>query len=164
MSLIPYISRGVAYAEKSFAIYKSLGDEWGQGQSQNFHGMVLYVASYYEAALERFRAAERLLERTGDIWEVNIARTHSANCLYRRGELANAVTLAKRVHQAGLELGDIQASAITLDTWSRASGGQITHATLQSELHRPREDVQVGASDVGRRRAPVRAGSIGGSG
>jgi two-component system sensor kinase len=145
MSLVPYFSRGVAYAEKSFAIYRSLGDLWGQGQSQNFHGMVLYVASRYEEALERFRAAERLLERTGDLWEVNIARTHIGNCLYRTGDLSRAVATAQRVHQAGLELGDSQACGITLDTWSRASGGQVTLGTLQAELQRPREDVQVSA-------------------
>ncbi len=104
MSLVPYINRGIAYAQKSFLIYHSLGDLWGQGQSQNFHGMVFYVASRFEEGLEKFRAAERLLERTGDLWEVNIARCHSANCLYRLGDLPGAVTEASRVHRSGLEL------------------------------------------------------------
>jgi two-component system sensor kinase len=145
MSLVAYFSRGVAYAQKSFAIYKSLGDLWGQGQSQNFYGMVLYVASRYEEGLEKLRAAERLLDRTGDLWEVNIARTHIANSLYRLGNLPGAVAEAKRVHHAGLELGDVQASGITLDVWAEASGGQVDQETLRTESHRPREDAQVSA-------------------
>lgn len=145
MSLVAYFSRGIVYAEKSFAIYKALGDLWGQGQSQNFHGMVLYVAARYDEGLERFRTAERLLERTGDIWEVNIARTHIANSLHRKGDLAGAADLARRVHLAGIELGDIQAMAITLDTWAKASGGRVDPEILQTELKRSRDDVQVSA-------------------
>ncbi len=54
MHLVAYFSRGIAYAEKSFAIYKSLGDLWGQGQSLHFHGMVLYAAARFEECIEKF--------------------------------------------------------------------------------------------------------------
>ena len=145
MSLIPNVRRGLAYAQKSFAIYKSLGDLWGQGQSNSFHGMVLYVASRYTEAIERLREAARLMERTGDYWEVNIAHTHIANSLYRLGDLAGAVAEARQVHQSGLELGDIQALGIGLDVWAQASGGQVPPETLQTELQRPRTDAQVRA-------------------
>jgi two-component system sensor kinase len=145
MSLVAYFSRGLAYAEKSFSIYKSLGDVWGQGQSISFHGIVFYTASRFEEALDRFREAVRLLERTGDYWEVNIARYHIANTLYRMGDLRGAVAEARRIHQSGLELGDIQASGISFDVWVRASGGQVSAEALQTELRRPRADVQGGA-------------------
>lgn len=45
MHLIAQFSRGIAYAQKSFAIYKSKKDLWGQGQSLHFHGHVLYAAA-----------------------------------------------------------------------------------------------------------------------
>src|SRR5262249_2259775 len=48
MHLIAKFSRGIAYAQKSYAIYKSLGDLWGQGQSLHFHGHVFYAASRFE--------------------------------------------------------------------------------------------------------------------
>src|SRR5262249_22265105 len=143
MSLLPWISRGEAYARKSFAIYRSLGDLWGQGQSLHFHGIVLYVASRYEEAIEKLREAVRLLERTGDFWEVNIARYHTARCLYRLGNLPVAVAEAKRIHQSGLELGDVQALGVCLDVWVQASGARVSPDLLQTELRRPREDVQV---------------------
>ena len=145
MTLIPYLSRGLIYAQNSFDIYKSLGDLWGQGQSSSFYGMVYFAGSRYEEGIQKFREAVRLLERTGDYWEVNIARTHIANSLYRMGNLAGAVAEAKRVHQAGLELGDVQALGICLDVWVLASGGQVSQETVQTELQRRREDVQVSA-------------------
>ncbi len=145
MTLLPYFSRGSAYAQKSFDIYKKLGDLWGQGQSVAFHGMVYFVSARYEEGLGRFREGVRLLERTGDLWEVNIARYHIANTHYRTGDLKSAVAEARRIHQSGLELGDIQASAMCFDVWARASGGQVDAQALQTELQRPREDVQVSA-------------------
>ena len=145
MTLIPYYSRGSAYAQKSYDIYHALGDLWGQGQSRAFHGMVYFVSARYEEGLGKFREGVRLLERTGDLWEVNIARYHIANTHYRTGDLKGAVAEARRIHQSGLELGDIQASGMCLDVWARASGGQVNAEALQTELERPREDVQVSA-------------------
>jgi two-component system sensor kinase len=145
MSLLPYFSRGIAYAQKAFEIYGSLGDLWGQGQSRHFTGLVLFVASRFEECIENCREAVRLMERTGDVWEVNIARYHTANSLYRLGELPAAIAEARRVHKSGLELGDAQASGISFDVWVRASGGRVDEEALRTELQRPREDVQGGA-------------------
>jgi two-component system sensor kinase len=142
MSLVALFNRGIGYAEKSLAICKSLGDLWGQGQAYHFHGLVLFVASRFEESIEKCREAVRLLERTGDVWEVNIARYHVANSLYRLGNLAAAIAEAKRMHQSGLELGDIQASGICFDVWTRASGGQVNPEALATELKRQRADVQ----------------------
>ena len=145
MSLVPYISRAITYTQKSFAIYKSLDDLWGQGQALHFNGLILYVASRFEECIEKCRDAVRHLERTGDVWEVNIARYHIAGSFYRLGDLSAAVTEARRIHQSGLELGDIQATGICLDVWLRASGGQVDAEAVQRELQHPRADVQVSA-------------------
>ena len=145
MSLVPIISRGIAYAQQSNAIYKSLGDLWGQGQSSSFHGMVLYAGARFEEALEKFREAARLLERTGDYWELNIARYHISNTLHRLGDLPAAVAEAKRVHRSGLELGDVQATGICMHVWVQASGGQVDPEVVRVELDRQREDIQVTA-------------------
>ncbi len=145
MSLLACFNRGIAYSQRSYAISKSLGDLWGQGQSLHFNGLVCFAASRFEECIEKCREAVRLLERTGDIWEVNIARTHIAASLYRLGHLDDASEEAKRIHQSGLELGDIQASGISLDVWVLASGGKVSQETLELELQRKREDIQVTA-------------------
>jgi two-component system sensor kinase len=145
MSLIPRIDRGIAYAERSLAIRKSLGDLWGQGQSLHFHGVVLHCASRFAESIDKCREAVRLLERTGDFWEVNIAHYHIAMNLYRLGELREAVAEAQRVHQSGLELGDAQASGLSLDVWAWASGGRVPGQTIQVELARSQEDAHRGA-------------------
>src|SRR5207302_2795374 len=124
MSLIPYFRRGIAFVERSLAIRKSLGDLWGQGQSLHFFGIILYASSRFQECIEKCREAIRLLERTGDQWEVNIARYQIAASLYRLGDLASAVAHAKAMHQSGLDLGDAQASGISLDVWARAGLGQ----------------------------------------
>lgn len=142
MHLIAKFNRGIAYASKSFAIYKSKNDLWGQGQSLHFHGHVLHAAAKFEESIDKCRQAVRLLERTGDYWEVNVARYHIALCLFRLGDLPGAVAEARRMHQSGMELGDIQASGGSLDPWVRASGGRVSRETVQVELQRPREDVQ----------------------
>jgi PAS domain S-box-containing protein len=141
MSLVPYFRRGIAYAERSLAIRKELGDLWGQGQSLHFHGVVLYASSRFEECIAKCREAVRLLERTGDYWEVHIARYQIAASLYRLGRLAEAVTEAQRLHRSGLELGDAQASGISLDVWARASLGRVPAEVVEAELARP-GDVQ----------------------
>ncbi len=142
LSLIPLFRRGIAYVEKSLAIRKALGDLWGQGQSLHFYGVILFAAARYEEAMQQCREALRLLERTGDQWEVNLARYHIAFSLYRLGHLREAVHEARRVYQAGLDLGDAQAPSISLEIWSKASGGCVPAEAIQVELGRLKEDVQ----------------------
>lgn len=142
MSLIPWYGRGEAYAQKSHSIRKELGDTWGQGQSLHYLGVVLYSGSRYRECVDKCREAVRLLERTGDFWEVHIARYQIAAALYRLGELQNAVNEARRIHESGLELGDHQASGISLDVWSRATYGAVPAQSLQIELQRTRPDAQ----------------------
>src|SRR6185369_9650020 len=142
MSLIPWYARGVAYARKSLAIRTSLGDLWGQGQSLHYFGVVLYAGSRYHECVQKCREAVRLLERTGDFWEVHIARYQIAAALYRLGELPAAVEEARRIHKSGLELGDYQASGISLDVWSRAAHEALPADILRIEVERPRHDAQ----------------------
>ena len=142
MSLVPWYSRGVAYALKSLAIRVELGDLWGQGQSLHYLGVVLYSGSRYQECVEKCREAVRLLERTGDFWEVHIARYQIAAALYRLGELETAVEEARRIHESGLELGDFQASGISLDVWARATPGAVPIDSLKVETERSRPDAQ----------------------
>jgi two-component system sensor kinase len=142
MSLVPWYGRGIAYARKSFFIRQELDDLWGQGQSLHYQGVVLYVASRYRECVEKCREAVRLLERTGDFWEVHIARYQMAAALYRLGELPEAVTEAQRIHQSGLELGDYQASGISLDVWARAADDSVPPESLKAEVERHRHDAQ----------------------
>ncbi|NUQ66398.1 MAG: response regulator, partial [Pirellulales bacterium] len=144
MGMTPFglFARGLAYAKKSLEIRRSLGDLWGQGQSLSFYGCVLYSASRFAEALEKCREAVRLLERTGDYWEVHIARYQIAASLYRLGDLRAAMEEARRMHKSGLELGEEQASGISLDVWAMASGGQVPEEILAQELARDRVDAQ----------------------
>ncbi|MDQ6909770.1 MAG: EAL domain-containing protein [Actinomycetota bacterium] len=133
-TMVPWFKRGMAYAQKSLAIREELGDVWGQGQSMNFYGVVLYAASRYRECIEQCRGGVRLLERTGDRWEVNTANWNIAFALYRLGELPQALEMARRVHAAALDIGDQTAAGITLSVWSRASRGKVPADLVAAQL------------------------------
>ncbi|HVT56992.1 MAG TPA: ATP-binding protein [Thermoanaerobaculia bacterium] len=140
LTMVPHFKRGIAFVEKSLAIRRALGDLWGQGQSLHFYGVVLYAASRFCECAEKCREAVRILERTGDRWEVNTASWHIAFCQYRLGDLEGAVDAARRSHQSGLEIGDHQASGISLGAWAKASAGKAPPELLRAELERASGD------------------------
>lgn len=142
MTLLGWYRRGLLYAGKSLEIRQSLNDLWGQGQSLSFCGVVLYAASRFAECVEKCREAVRLLRRTGDQWELHIASYQVAASLYRLGDMQGAVQEAQRMHKSGLELGDHQASGISLDVWSFASRGKVPDEILKQEMERGRSDVQ----------------------
>ncbi|MHC4399259.1 MAG: response regulator [Planctomycetota bacterium] len=142
MTLVPMFRRAIAYARKSLEIRKSFEDLWGQGQSLHYYGIVLYAASRFEKCVEKCREAVRVLERTGDYWQVHIARYQIAASLYRLGDIRGAIEESQHNHRSGLELGDEQASGIILDVWARATGGRIPREILKKELDRERHDAQ----------------------
>lgn len=141
MSLIPWISRGEIYGRKSIEIRKQLGDICGQGQSQHYLGVVLFAAARYDECINACREAVRLCERAGDFWERNMAWWQSANASYRKGDLETAVTEARRLYDACIEIGDDKVAGFALDVWSRASGGRVPAEVAQREMKKERNDV-----------------------
>jgi two-component system sensor kinase len=126
--------RGVRYAERGLAIRRALGDVWGQGQSLNFYGILLYASGRYAEAREKFREALRVLKRTGDRWEANIAAVHVAYCHLRLGDVRAAAEEARRVHGAGAEIGDAHATGNALEVWAKATGGAVPEGLVQAAL------------------------------
>lgn len=141
LTLVGLLSRARAYAQKSLDIRRRFGDWSGQGQSLHYYGVVLYADSKFTQCIEKCREAIRLLERTGDYWQVHIARYQIAASLYRLGDLRGALEEAQLNYRSGIELGDEQASGIILDLWVRATGA-VPDAILDKELERQRHDVQ----------------------
>jgi diguanylate cyclase (GGDEF)-like protein len=144
-TMIPWFSRGIAYAKRSLEIRRELGDKWGEGQSMSFCGTVLYSAGRFTEALSNLRAAVEILERTGDKWEVSLAKWHVTACLYRLGRLTEAVETAQEVHRAAVELGDIQAAGIALGFWAKAAAGEVPHEYVREALSRDSGDVHTAA-------------------
>ncbi|HEY3352797.1 MAG TPA: ATP-binding protein [Polyangia bacterium] len=140
VSSVPLFDRALAYAERSLAQRTAAGDLWGQGQTLAFYGVTLYAASRYEEALEKLGRATQILERTGDLWHMNVARGHTAYSLYRLGRLAEGAGLARRLHQHSLEVGDVQLSGHALDMWAKASLGRIPREAALAELARDSDD------------------------
>ncbi|HVU73255.1 MAG TPA: EAL domain-containing protein [Mycobacteriales bacterium] len=145
MTMIPWYSRGLAYAQRSYTIRKELGDVWGQGQSRNFTGVLLYAASRYEEALEACRDAMQLLERTGDRWEVNTAGWNIALALYRLGDLPAAASFAQDVYSAATRIEDSTASGVSLSAWAKAAQGRVPPPLVNAELAHGDSDASTAA-------------------
>ncbi|HEX7276413.1 MAG TPA: ATP-binding protein, partial [Acidimicrobiales bacterium] len=145
MTMAPWFRRGIAYAQRSLAIRRDLGDLWGQGQSLNFYGVALYAASHYRESVEQCREAIRLLDQTGDRWEANTAAWHVAFALYRLGELPEAVAVAEDLHAAASAIGDDTAAGVSLSAWSRASGGLVPAELVRARLEERNDDAHTAA-------------------
>jgi len=135
-------ARGRVYAERGLSIRRALADHPGEAQALSFFGMLLHAEGRYPEALEKFRAASRVLRRSGDLWEANIAGFQIASCLYRTGALREAVEECRRVVEDGIEIGDAHAAAIVLEVWAKATGGVIPGDRLQAALASSLEDPQ----------------------
>ena len=142
MTMIPWYARGLRYAGRALAIRQDLGDIWGQGQSLNFYGVVLYASSRYRECIEACRESVRLLERAGDRWEQNTATWHQVFSHYRLGELSTAQDMARELYYSSSAIGDITAAGAALSGWARSGLGQIPEAFLAIEMGRNLGDAQ----------------------
>jgi signal transduction histidine kinase/tetratricopeptide (TPR) repeat protein len=140
LSTLPWYSRGIAYARRSLEIRREFGDVWGQGQSLHFYGVILYAASRFAEAIEKLTEAIRLLERTGDQWEINTALWHIGFCNYRLGRMEEARETFQRCYANGLEIGDHQAAAIGLSGLAKVSGGLVDATDVAAMLERSTGD------------------------
>jgi two-component system sensor kinase len=71
---------------------------------------------------------------------MNMARYQVAASRYHLGDLPGAHAEARRMHQSGLELGDIQASGLSVDILSKSARGNVSESICRTELDRPRGD------------------------
>jgi signal transduction histidine kinase/CheY-like chemotaxis protein/tetratricopeptide (TPR) repeat protein len=142
MTLVHWLSRGIAYARKALVMCEAFEDPGGAGQAYSYYGLALYAAGKFDACADACREAIRLLERTGDFWQVHIARFQYSCALYRLGRLEQALEEARIHHYSGIEVGDEQASGVSLDIWARAACGAVPLPILETEVQRQRSDTQ----------------------
>ncbi len=142
MSLIPWHKRGIQYVQQSMKIRESFNDIWGQGQSRNFYSILLYSSSQFESCIDQASHAESILLRTGDYWEVNIARYQLAASLYRMGDLKAALDVARRTYESAASIGDYQSTGNIIDVWVRAAVCQMPDEVLAAEKTRTLRDRQ----------------------
>lgn len=140
MTMLPWFARGLRYVRRSLAIRRELDDVWGEGQSLGFTGVTLYSDSRFEEGAEACREALRLLDQTGDRWEANTAGWNLALCLYRAGQLEEAVAVARGVYDAAKAIGDQTSAGVALSVWTRACGGRVDPALITDELDHGSED------------------------
>ncbi|TWU41773.1 trifunctional serine/threonine-protein kinase/ATP-binding protein/hybrid sensor histidine kinase/response regulator [Novipirellula artificiosorum] len=142
MSLLRWFSRADQYIERSLQIRRDRGDVWGQGQSRHYQCVVKLAACQFQEAIDTSSTAVELLRQTGDFWEMNMARYQAANAQYRIGDLLGAVETASKMYHSGQEIGDVQATGISLDVWARSSPSTLPLELVKHEAALNRLDAQ----------------------
>ena len=142
MSLIPTRQRGENYAQRSVKLREEFGDLWGQGQSHGFHSILLYSVSAFEDCIEKALIAESILQKTGDQWEINIARYQRAASHFRLGQFPEAIEICQSTYQSALVIGDYQSTANIIDVWARSVRGEFPREVLNREMSRDIQDSQ----------------------
>ncbi len=145
MSLLRWFKRANHYAERSLAIRKDLGDVWGQGQSYHYQSVVKLAECRFQDAIGSAIQAVELLRKMGDVWEMNMARYQAANAHYRIGNYSEATELATQMFETGCQIGDLQATGISLDVWARTSPHTLPLEIVAAEAVKERPDAQSNA-------------------
>ena len=69
--------------------------------------------------------------RMGDLWFLNFSRFHAACCHFNLGDLAAAITEARKTFESSIRIGDTRSNC-SLYLWSKAVGGKLPFDELQS--------------------------------
>ncbi|TWT83671.1 Sensory/regulatory protein RpfC [Planctomycetes bacterium CA13] len=142
MSLLRWFGRANQYFERSLVIRRQRGDVWGQGQSYHYGSVVKLAECQFQDAIETSHTAVEMLRQTGDFWEMNMARYQGANAFYRIGCFSEAVQWASKMYESGREIGDLQASGISLDVWARCSPETLPLDMIAEDAAQDRPDAQ----------------------
>lgn len=152
--------RGLRYVDRAMALHEQEGNLWGEGQAWGMRTCVLHAAGRFSEAVDASGRAARLLEQAGDPWELNFAARNRALCLLRLGRLREAVDEARRMHQAGIEIGDAQAEASALEIWAKATGGQLADDPIEAALRHIGADIEVSAAVLQAQALRLRASGL----
>ena len=140
MTMIPWFSRALRYSRRSLEIRRDRRGRVGPGAEPELRRRDALRRLRLDEAEEACREAIRLLESTGDQWEVNTAGWNLAMCLHRKGELSEAAEVARSVYASAMAIGDQTSAGVALSVWTRATGGRVDPTLVATELARGSED------------------------
>ncbi|MEM6691765.1 MAG: ATP-binding protein [Planctomycetota bacterium] len=142
MTMVRWLSRGIEYANRSLEIREQFSDVWGEGQTRNFMSIAYYSFARYEDCMQQSKRAIEIFGRTGDHWQMHIARYQYAGALLGQGKFAEAIEQCKLVYDSADENGDQQATGNIIELWARASRGQVPQSIIEIEMNRDVRDAQ----------------------
>jgi len=127
---------GRRWLARGLAIARARGDLWVEGRALDLMVFTTSMQGRYPEVVARGREAIALLTRTGDAWHLAAVRATVSCALYRLGDLAGAIALARPLAEADTRATE-EAGAAGLSTWARAAGGRLPRAATAV---RPRDE------------------------
>lgn len=132
-SLLGWYSRAQKYSAKSIELRLEAADNWGLGQSYGWQGIGLYASGRFEEGVVVLQQAVESFTRTGDLWELNMARFHLGCCYWRLGRMVEAAECARDTFETSIRIGDSR-SHCSLLLWSRTVDGELPFSDLEGRF------------------------------
>ena len=140
--LLGFAQRAEEATKKSLQLRRNANDDWGRGQSLAHSSIAQLAAARFQACIAVSTEAIEILEKSGDVWEANVARYQRACALYRSGRFREALADAERMHQSAVAVQDDQAAGIGLDIWIRCAPNEVPAELVLEQAKVPRADAQ----------------------
>ncbi|WP_069812077.1 ATP-binding protein [Streptomyces sp. TP-A0874] len=117
-------SQAVSDADRSFAVFRRLGDAWGMAEALSCRGEAREWRGEYEAAAEDYRAAWRAAEEIGALGQLPEMKARLAGVLLECGSGEEAEAMLREAVSEGERLGDVAqfAARLHLATWLGRTG------------------------------------------
>ena len=131
LSMLGWHSRSARYGARGLAVAEQFNDLLARGEAYCHFGVGDYASSRYEEGLEHLTKAIVAFEKTGDFWELHIARFHKGCCHFGLGDLGQAVSETRRVFESSSRIGDSRPMCSTW-LWARATQGNLPFEELRS--------------------------------
>ncbi len=126
------------YSERALAIYEELGELPEQAAILNNLGMFAYFENRWDRAIEFYRRAEEIWERSGDRWLASLATGNRAELLSDQGRFEEAEPLLKSALRIARAAGSTARAADICDFYGRLAARvgrfEEAHALLE-EAH-----------------------------
>jgi len=145
MFWVAWLGRAERFADRAAAVFRRLGDLWGEGHGWFFRGLGRLYNARYDGALQALDQAEALLSRAGDQWERHGVHMAQASVFYWQGDLLRAGEMAERTYREGLAAGHAHAMALGVQFWALVAGGDLPAEMIRATEARETIDVQVKA-------------------
>lgn len=139
--------------QRAERIQAQLEQPWERGRILAPCGFARSFTDGTAAALERFQSAERLVEGSGDLWEVAALRYHHGLSLMRLGRFRESFRQVRSLNQLAVEAGDEHHTAMAIQAWNLLAL-QAVDIPEPPPAHQRMEEEEFGpATRVGLRKA-----------
>jgi two-component system sensor kinase len=145
--MLGWHSRAARYADRAIAVANDLNDVWGRAEGHSYLGISDYAGARFTNGLAHLSEAIEGYEKSGDLWELNLAHFHKGCCHFGLGDLAEAVAEARWTFAASARIGDSRTLCSSY-LWAKATRGNLPFEEIRGCYPNRPDDVMSTAHGI----------------